>query len=550
MDAGGTAFTCQADSASVQTNMGLQVDGSGRVGMLTTCANDRVLRYDTGSSTWGCSQITNAMIQGPVSIANGGTGAGTVAGARTNLGAAGSGANSDITSLSGLTTALSVAQGGTGSTTQNFVDLSTAQSISGVKTFNSTITGSVSGSAASFTGSLAGDVTGTQGSNTVTRLQNRAVLGAAPSDGSLLAYDTGNAAWAPSSVSTPLAHNGLALSLTNCGPNQIYQMNAGGTAWGCNNASTDGFVGNEVTGAANGTLSRTGAGTAVDPFQLALNLGSTNTWTSQQTFGGGAALSDGTRLDVSGTGTIVFPNVDATNATTPMISMQTSATSSAQRMVLGHSPSFPTWGLAYEDSSDTFRFLASGSTVMHVGLAQNRIGLGTDTFTGLGERLNVNGTVKTNERIRLGSETGNTEAPRVDSSGGYQGMVVRRINSTSNAAAVIVASTDQLALRRPAGTNQQFEMVRVGTGQRGYVSCNGVNAGGGMLGSVINSPAGDLVGTTYVVYAEGSNMMMINCQFGTLDTATSNVWHHATVQMSRTNTGSYWVGTLTSTYNQ
>lgn len=47
------------------------------------------------------------------------------------------GANSDITSLSGLTTALSLAQGGTGSTTKNFVDLSSSQSVGGVKTFSS-----------------------------------------------------------------------------------------------------------------------------------------------------------------------------------------------------------------------------------------------------------------------------------------------------------------------------------------------------------------------------------------------------------------------------
>lgn len=52
-----------------------------------------------------------------LAVADGGTGASTASGARTNLGAAASGANSDITSLSGLTTALSVAQGGTGSTT-------------------------------------------------------------------------------------------------------------------------------------------------------------------------------------------------------------------------------------------------------------------------------------------------------------------------------------------------------------------------------------------------------------------------------------------------
>lgn len=47
-------------------------------------------------------------------IESGGTSADNAADARTALGAAKSGANSDIISLSGLTTALSVAQGGTG----------------------------------------------------------------------------------------------------------------------------------------------------------------------------------------------------------------------------------------------------------------------------------------------------------------------------------------------------------------------------------------------------------------------------------------------------
>jgi len=52
-----------------------------------------------------------------IPVAAGGTGSTTATDARTALSAAKSGANSDITSLSGLTTALSVAQGGTGATT-------------------------------------------------------------------------------------------------------------------------------------------------------------------------------------------------------------------------------------------------------------------------------------------------------------------------------------------------------------------------------------------------------------------------------------------------
>ena len=50
-------------------------------------------------------------------IASGGTSSTTASSARTALSAAASGTNSDITSLTGLTTALSVAQGGTGVTT-------------------------------------------------------------------------------------------------------------------------------------------------------------------------------------------------------------------------------------------------------------------------------------------------------------------------------------------------------------------------------------------------------------------------------------------------
>ncbi|MFZ1249149.1 MAG: hypothetical protein WAQ24_02410, partial [Candidatus Saccharimonadales bacterium] len=57
-----------------------------------------------------------AFFSNALSVANGGTGATTASGARINLGAAASGANGDITSLSGLTTALSVGQGGTGAT--------------------------------------------------------------------------------------------------------------------------------------------------------------------------------------------------------------------------------------------------------------------------------------------------------------------------------------------------------------------------------------------------------------------------------------------------
>jgi hypothetical protein len=62
---------------------------------------------------------SGAVTGNSLAIASGGTGAESASAARTNIEAAKSGANSDITSLTGLTTALSAAQGGTGVTSMS-----------------------------------------------------------------------------------------------------------------------------------------------------------------------------------------------------------------------------------------------------------------------------------------------------------------------------------------------------------------------------------------------------------------------------------------------
>jgi hypothetical protein len=108
------------------------VSGTG----ITISRNARAILYCNGTDVIDADTST---VSFPISVAQGGTGATTASGARVNLGgtstgiavftaanatagrtaltAAASGANSDITSLTGLTTPLSVSQGGTGATT-------------------------------------------------------------------------------------------------------------------------------------------------------------------------------------------------------------------------------------------------------------------------------------------------------------------------------------------------------------------------------------------------------------------------------------------------
>ena len=76
-----------------------------------------------------------------IGVSYGGTGATTASGARSNLGAAASGANSDITSLSGLTTPLSGPQGGTGFGSYTTGDLLYADTSSTLARLNDVATG-------------------------------------------------------------------------------------------------------------------------------------------------------------------------------------------------------------------------------------------------------------------------------------------------------------------------------------------------------------------------------------------------------------------------
>jgi hypothetical protein len=104
-------------------------------GYFTTLTSTSTTNLGTiNSGTWNATTIA---------VAKGGTGATTASGARSNLSAAVSGANSDITSLSGLTTPLSAPQGGTGFSSFTTGDVIYANTATTLARLNDVGTGNV-----------------------------------------------------------------------------------------------------------------------------------------------------------------------------------------------------------------------------------------------------------------------------------------------------------------------------------------------------------------------------------------------------------------------
>lgn len=115
------------------------------------------------------------------------------------------------------------------------------------------------------------------------------------------------------------------------------------------------------------------------------------TFTGTNQFGGSISFTN----PMAG---LQFPATSAANA--PMLNMFASGTGNANRMVIGHSPAYPDWGLQYEDVSDKFHFLAQGIPVMTVSLGTLSVGIGR---TNPAAALDVNGSVVANGFIGSGA---------------------------------------------------------------------------------------------------------------------------------------------------
>jgi hypothetical protein len=159
--------------------------------------NGQVLTYNTSNSKWVNQAVPSAanatssapgLVQLSGDIAPGSNGS----------------TNPEVTNTH-LSSALPLTQGGTGSTTQNFIDLSTNQTIAGTKTFSSTISGNISGNAA--TATTAASATSATTANTVTTIP--ALTGDVTSSGSSNATTVAKIKGISLPSSTPSAGNVL-----------------------------------------------------------------------------------------------------------------------------------------------------------------------------------------------------------------------------------------------------------------------------------------------------------------------------------------------------
>jgi hypothetical protein len=100
----------------------------------------------------------------------------------------------------------------------------------------------------------------------------------------------------------------------------------------------------------------------------------------------------------AGTQSIQFANPGASPA--PMMYMFSSGTTNTTRMVIAHSPGFPTWGLQYADNGDQFDFLGAGTSRMSINLSNGNVGIGVPSPA---YRLEVCGTIRAKEvRVETG----------------------------------------------------------------------------------------------------------------------------------------------------
>jgi hypothetical protein len=357
-----------------------------------------------GGTTPAAASFTSLTATGPTNVATiasgvwngtaigvsyGGTGATTAAGARSNLGAAASGANSDITSLSGLTTPLSEPQGGTGFSSYTTGDLLYADAsdslarLNDVATGNALISGGV-GVAPSYgkiglTTHVSGTLPVANGGTGATTLTG-------------YVYGNGTGAF---TAATTIPNAGLTNSSVTIGSTSI---SLGGTATtlaglttvtltqdptAALQASTKQYVDNQVATVSNQT------------FHTASGYGTTANLTatySNGTGGVGATLTNSGALAALTIDGYTFTATDVTNATRVLVKDQTTGAQNGIYVVTNQGSGSVAWVLTRASDFNT------------VGTGPNYIETGASTFvTGGSTNASTGWVMTTTGTITVGS---------------------------------------------------------------------------------------------------------------------------------------------------
>ena len=156
--------------------------------------------------------------------------------------------------------------------------------------------------------------------------------------------------------------------------------------------------------------------------------------------------------------------------------------------------------------------------------------------------MRIDGQIRTNNLLRVGSETGTTNIPG-EFITGFGGLVIRRTESRNLNG--VIARTDVLQLGRDGTAAGLWIYYSAALTSPQTVHCTGVNSSGATVNSRRMLPVGTPSGGIQI-YSDAQNLEYVQCSFGD----TFNDKHVTQVVLQRYQNDNYWIGTVTSTYNQ
>ena len=152
--------------------------------------------------------------------------------------------------------------------------------------------------------------------------------------------------------------------------------------------------------------------------------------------------------------------------------------------------------------------------------------------------FDISGNAQVAGLFRSGSETGASDSPSP------AGLVIRRVNSLNATAGQVIARSDLLQLERDGSNGGLIIAYPAGAGEQ-TITAMGINNTGGQV-NFFDTLLNQTTAGTVQIYLNSQNVVYAQITFGN----TYLGGHVTQVTISRAYNDFYWVGTVTSTYNQ